>query len=384
MTGWWKRFARLANPEIPEEIKGEFVPLVAVRMQAQARLLFLALLITTPTAFIIAAPNASNWTRFGAPVAMALFCLAGFASLSRKRMLAGSLRRSAKFIREATVVSSLIAVLCSTWCVMSWLGAPPHERIYYPVIIALGAFSTAYCLSSARIAALLNLAICLIPMLILLFTSDNPMDLAIAVSLTLTAVFQMHMIGAHHSGMVEQLSLQRSTRELAQSDPLTGLLNRRALIDNALDLGNQGPLRLILADIDHFKAVNDGFGHDVGDLVLREVAQKLAMRAEIMGSVARIGGEEFAILGLADELPEGLALGILADIRSASLPHGGSVTVSLGQSDGLVTSEEDWRRLYQQADRALYQAKREGRNRAVDFCNLVVDPDIASGLSAAA
>ena len=81
--------------------------------------------------------------------------------------------------------------------------------------------------------------------------------------------------------------------------------------------------------------------------------------------LARIGGEELAILGRADELPEALAAGLLHDVRTARMPHGGTVTVSLGIAEGPVHSEGDWRDLFQRADRALYEVKRDGRNRAV-------------------
>ncbi|MFM5894765.1 MAG: diguanylate cyclase [Novosphingobium sp.] len=338
----------------------------AAQMQKQARLLFLALLLTTPTAAFAAAPGASLWVRLAVPAAMALFCLAGVLNLSRDLRLAVSVRRAAAFVREATVGSSAIAVMCSAWCVYSWLGAPEGERIYYPVIIALGAFSTAYCLSAARAAAIANIVINLAPMLLLLFTSGNRMDLAVAVSLSVAAAFQLHMIHTHQARVIELLSLQKSARELALSDPLTGLLNRRALIDNALALGAEAPLRLLLIDIDHFKAVNDAHGHDMGDAVLCEVAERLAIRAELMGSVARLGGEEFAVLGRADALPQALALGLIHDVRTASMPHGGTITISLGVAEGPVACEDDWRSLYQRADRALYQAKRDGRNRAVE------------------
>jgi diguanylate cyclase (GGDEF)-like protein len=353
-------------PHIPEEIRGEFMLASALQMQKHARLLFLALFLTTPTAALAAAPGASFWVRYVTPLAMALVCLAGFLNLSRDLRLGVSTRRAAAFVKEATYGSSAIAALCSAWCVYSWLGSPPSERIYYPIIIALGAFSTAYCLSAARGAAIANLVINLVPMELLLFTSGERMDLAFGVSLAVAATFQLHMIDTHQARVVELLRLQKSARELALSDPLTGLLNRRALIDNALALGAEAPLRLILIDIDHFKHVNDAHGHDMGDAVLCEVAERLAIRAQLMGSVARLGGEEFAVLGRADELPHGLALGLLSDVRTAAMPHGGTITVSLGVAEGPVGCEDDWRTLYQRADRALYEAKRDGRNRAVE------------------
>jgi diguanylate cyclase (GGDEF)-like protein len=352
-------------PAIPEQIRDDFILMTAGQLQRQSRLLFIALLFTTPAAALAASPGASAWIRYGSPIAMAAFCLLGIASLSRDLQITASVCRARKLIRESTVVSSLIAVMCSAWCVYSWLGAPPAERIYYPVIVALGAFSTAYCLSCTRLAAINNIVINLVPMTVLLMTSGERMDLAVGTCLTIAAGFQLHMIVRHQDSIVSLLKLQRHTRKLAQTDPLTGLLNRRALIEQALAAGQQEDLRLMLIDIDHFKKINDSHGHDTGDQVLIEVAALLAMQVDLRGSVARIGGEEFAIVGFAEDLPEALALGLLADLRNQPMPHGGQVTISIGLASGSVACEDDWRDLFNAADRALYIAKAEGRNRAV-------------------
>lgn len=351
------------DPDIPVDVREEYLLITASQIQSRARLLFGALFLTTPTAYFAAAPDAVMWIRIGAPLAMALLCLAGFLSLSRNLKIATSVRRSRALLRESTISSSMIAVMCSAWCVYSWLGAPEAERIYYPLIVALGAFSTAYCLSAIRLAAVANIVITIAPMILLLVSSGNRMDLAAAMSLLVAASFQLHMIAQHQSDILNLLSLRRESREQARTDPLTGLLNRRALLDNAMALGEHAQLRLMLIDIDHFKAINDGHGHVMGDAVLVCVAERLARQAEIRASVARIGGEEFAVLGTADELPEALALALLADIRTARMPHSGQVTVSIGLADGPVGSEANWRDLFNRADAALYRAKSEGRNR---------------------
>ena len=350
-------------PEIPDAIRDEYILITASQLQSRARLLFGALLLITPAAGFAAAPDASIWVRIATPLAMALFCMLSFISLSRDLKIAENVGRARRFLWQSTYSSSLVAVMCSGWCINSWLNAPEAERIYYPLIIALGAFSTAYCLSSIRIAAVATITIIITPMIVLLTGSGNRMDLAAAVSLLMAAAFQLHMITQHQRDVMDLLSLKRQSRELARTDPLTGLLNRRALLDNAMAMGNGTALRLMLVDIDHFKAINDCHGHDMGDAVLVAVAERLAELAEIRASVARIGGEEFAILGTADELPEALALAVLTDIRTVPMPHGRQVTVSVGMADGPVSTEAGWRDLFNRADAALYDAKSGGRNQ---------------------
>ena len=161
------------------------------------------------------------------------------------------------------------------------------------------------------------------------------------------------------------LADEQAARYLANIDSLTGLLNRRALLEQVVLWESPEPLRLLLVDVDRFKLVNDTYGHLVGDEVLRGVADVLARRADLRASVARLGGEEFALIGTESELTPGIALGILADLRARPVAQGVQVSVSIGMAEGLVRSEAEWRQLYHHADAALYRAKEEGRNRAV-------------------
>jgi diguanylate cyclase (GGDEF)-like protein len=158
------------------------------------------------------------------------------------------------------------------------------------------------------------------------------------------------------------LAGEQTALRLAGSDPLTGLLNRRAFLDQAI--GREGGFRLMLLDIDRFKAINDRYGHESGDQVLRAVAG-LIQSARPKGSLAvRLGGEEFALLvplGRESECPPER---LVAAIRAKPMPLGQTITVSLGFADGMVACEGDWKRLYRLADAALYRAKSDGRDRA--------------------
>ncbi|WP_312488697.1 diguanylate cyclase [Sphingomonas sp.] len=153
---------------------------------------------------------------------------------------------------------------------------------------------------------------------------------------------------------------ERAARRLADTDPLTGLFNRRALLDQAV--GRSGPQTLILADIDHFKRINDTLGHDEGDEVLRGFAQALIDTLPPGTLAARIGGEEFALVADADHAPEPDAL--LERLRAATYPAGLKVTASLGLCTGPLRDDADWRTLYREADQALFAAKKGGRDRA--------------------
>jgi diguanylate cyclase (GGDEF)-like protein len=156
------------------------------------------------------------------------------------------------------------------------------------------------------------------------------------------------------------LESEGQMRILAETDPMTGLLNRRAFLERAR-LGDHAK-RLILADIDRFKAINDSFGHEVGDQVICAVAEALRANSPDGALVGRMGGEEFAVLVPADAAGE-LAYRLREAVENPSLKGGPPVTISAGVSEGLVGDETDWRLLYIAADEALFEAKRGGRNR---------------------
>lgn len=149
---------------------------------------------------------------------------------------------------------------------------------------------------------------------------------------------------------------------LADIDPLTGLYNRRALLREALARG--GRQMLVLADIDHFKLINETLGHDGGDEVLRVISRALRTAGPPGTLVARLGGEEFALLA-----PEGARLvpaAVLDAVRAERMPFDVAVTVSLGSCTAPLVTELDWKMLYRRADIALFAAKDAGRDRARD------------------
>ncbi|SMP50207.1 diguanylate cyclase (GGDEF) domain-containing protein [Desulfonatronum zhilinae] len=162
--------------------------------------------------------------------------------------------------------------------------------------------------------------------------------------------------------------LLKEKHRLAYTDALTGIPNRlyfNEVAHNALARRQRHPgsLSLIILDIDHFKKVNDTFGHDVGDDVLREFSARIQGAIRSIDLFARWGGEEFVIL-LPDDGPEAAAL--LAEklrlmVESEPFAGAGRITSSFGVA-GLLPDEE-FDGLCKRADQALYESKHQGRNR---------------------
>jgi diguanylate cyclase (GGDEF)-like protein len=185
---------------------------------------------------------------------------------------------------------------------------------------------------------------------------------------------------------LEQLlqETNRRLQNLAITDELTGLLNRRALFaelkkDTSRFIREQKPFYIIMLDIDHFKKVNDNYGHQAGDKVLHELAKRLEKTLRPYDIIGRYGGEEFLIavgnitkqnvIKLAERIRKSIADQPFFITKDQSIP----VTASLGIGSlplpvHQVTDKEFMKIIYdliKRADKALYKAKQQGRNQVV-------------------
>lgn len=171
-------------------------------------------------------------------------------------------------------------------------------------------------------------------------------------------------------------SAQRKLRQMAATDPLTGLFNRRHMIDSAeRELArferNRHPIGVLLLDIDHFKTINDSHGHDVGDRVLVEVANSINSQLRSQDLIARWGGEEFlAVLPDTDlEQAQAIAERVRQVLMQQSWCFDGkpvAVTISVGISE--FEEGDELKSAINRADKALYCCKNNGRNR-VEVCS---------------
>lgn len=187
-------------------------------------------------------------------------------------------------------------------------------------------------------------------------------------------------------GLIQQRSLEQ-LKEMATTDELTGLKNRRMFFEVAHDAAKRAKrynnsLSILLIDLDHFKRINDTYGHPAGDEVLRRIGELLEGHARETDLAARYGGEEFAmLLAFTDENG---AYTLAERIRKAAsglrvkwddLPIKVTVSIGLTQLDGHQTVEQ----MLEHADQALYRAKESGRNRVERFSAMPRPGDLPLG-----
>ena len=174
--------------------------------------------------------------------------------------------------------------------------------------------------------------------------------------------------------VLHQRKLMRRLAALAQTDSMTGLLNRRAFVEQGANvveacLRNERPVTLLMLDADHFKAINDQFGHAEGDNVLMHICAALRHAAGPDDLLCRLGGEEFAAILEGRDGTEGLgaADGIRAAVSAFTLSAGNDAAMQASVSIGVTSalpSGDTLAAMLRRADLALYRAKDKGRNRS--------------------
>ena len=227
----------------------------------------------------------------------------------------------------------------------------------YPSVISF------YMMLSERKAWLANVVLILIVVPESWYILEHPLAIRMAASLVAVSVFTVLFVRA--------LSQQhKRLQALALTDPLTGLYNRSMLaehLEQAIHHNRRSgtPMALAIIDLDNFKAINDTLGHEAGDDVLRKIANLLKDRLRSIDKVYRLGGEEFLVLLYGTSAEESLLVAeqLRNSIATEKILPETSVTASIGTAVLLpVEGYADWMK---RADRNLYRAKQEGRNRVV-------------------
>jgi diguanylate cyclase (GGDEF)-like protein len=204
-------------------------------------------------------------------------------------------------------------------------------------------------------------------------TVENPVSVIVTLALlagVVSIVWALQAAELHH-------------RDEAILDPLTGLLNRHALMPRFIELSHQArlthqPVCMVLCDVDGFKGINDEYGHDRGDAVLRDVAYELRKRLRSFELVYRLGGEEFLIVLPGVDSKGGLEVAErLREAVEQTRPMGIKITISAGLSSGRG-EEVEYDALFRAADAALYDAKRAGRNQVVAADAVVIELPVES------
>lgn len=312
------------------------------RLRPIRRLVFAIL----TTSLVACAPWLGWWTVLPVIVAAFVFRVA-------ERFIDGAERPeyglfAAWALSEVIIAASVVISGGPTLPTMSWLAIP---------LLTVGArFSERGIYIGTAFTAILMLGIAVSDSAAVL--DSPPIFIAPLTLLLVVALFQTVLMRS-----------EEKYRSAAVIDPLTGLLNRAALSSRISELEQQAaisrqPVAVLVGDLDHFKLINDTYGHAAGDDVLRDVAYQMRATVRAYDTVYRLGGEEFLVLlaGADINMAQARAEAIRAAIAAAT-PGGHHITLSLGVAASCQGQAFEYNTLFAEADAALYQAKQSGRNR---------------------
>ncbi|WP_260581593.1 diguanylate cyclase [Sphingopyxis sp. PET50] len=356
--GWLTRLW----PRVPAAVADDLALLRVARLKVVVPILYATLIAVVLTA-MLAANREAHWAiRYGMPLAAVAISAMRMAHWLRPSAAPVSAQAAHRLVGRLYAIAVPIAALCGTWAAVSWWLSEPGQRSYYPMFMALGTLTTAFCLASVRGATLAVLAAGIAPVIAALLLAGNRMDQIAAAIVLLATAFLARLILDQHDQQVEMLTLRHRLQRQAMTDPLTGLANRRALhraAEEHFALGGAGPA-LILLDLDGFKPVNDRHGHAAGDALLIAIGGRLRAHAGESATVARIGGDEFAILLPACDA-ESLAMRASAMLAALAAPFPiDGRPIRIGATAGLARAPDDGGALLEllrSADAALYAAK---------------------------
>jgi diguanylate cyclase (GGDEF)-like protein len=305
-----------------------------------------------------------------------------------------SAKRIRNELRTTFVFSGTFSLLFCLWANLLFSTGDDHQQNYVILFSSLAAVGCAYGLSSFPSAGRLPLLLLALPLALRLVLSDEAAHVGMGISLVLLTFTVLRLLSAHNKGFA-QLVHSRSeverereraqaaeriandekarVRKVADTDPLTGLANRRAFLAElqaAAAEARRGTLALALIDLDGFKPINDTFGHAAGDAVLMEVSARLRKSAGAKALVARMGGDEFALLlrcrgkAAAERIGKRVCASLQQTYRV------GDREFRISGSCGITVhaaGESDLSSVLRRGDIALYRAKQEGRGKVAIF-----------------
>ncbi len=274
--------------------------------------------------------------------------------------------KAAKIMINLTSVSALIGVMCGLWAVFAWQAESSGQKFYLPLIMAMGGFSVAYCLAIIPFSAILNLSLAVFPISCVLLVSGETLFVAISITVITAMVYLMGLLRRHFAQMVNMTKLQLQMQKQANTDMLTGLLNRRAFRDTFAKLklqegeDNNSHISVAMIDLDKFKPINDQHGHATGDILLQMIAKRMCDEIRDTGYIARLGGDEFAVIF--NDKPVQYCREYLKTLSlQLSQPyHIEDNSYHVGISYGIahdIVKDADLGNLLSQADAALYRMK---------------------------
>jgi diguanylate cyclase (GGDEF)-like protein len=324
---------------------------------------------------------APPWLTLACPAVFVALCAARALHWWRLKPETLTEAQARRRLRLTTMLAIALSVGFVAWSIALGAHGGPYEQGHAAIFIAITVIGCIFCLTHLPVAAFGVTLVVTGAFLIHCLTSGNGVFVAIGLNTTFVTVVMVRILANNYRAFIEltqsQFEAQRLAEENARqalTDSLTGLPNRRAFFQQLEALASadgRAPFALAIFDLDRFKPINDSYGHNAGDHVLRETGQRLAGFAGAEVAVARLGGDEFgALIRRPADGAEVTAFSTrICEALRAPIWLGETPVVT-GCSAGLALYPSAGRRaaeLFDRADYALYHSKLNQRGRTTLF-----------------
>lgn len=322
------------------------------------------------------------WEHFDHGLATGWIAVLGASAVLRIGMFAAYFRTASSLRtpqRWERIYWITLVLSAGIWGGGALLVMPAHDLLTQVLVVLFTvgmSVSAVSCYSPYRYMTLAAIALVLLPSTLWMLQQPTTLQLSLAVAVLVFSSFAVNATMSLADALDKAFRLTREmewahrvSAQAARVDELTGLCNRRAFFERAHELyaqcrAQRRPLCAVMLDMDHFKAINDTYGHQVGDDVLRHMGRVIIEGFRAVDVQGRLGGEEFALLlpdiALADALH--LSETLLTTLGVLHIGQARGITASLGVA-ACQAADVDLHSLLHRADQALYRAKAQGRNR---------------------
>lgn len=358
------------SPKIPKEIQSSVEEMQLHRALTHVPMIYLVAIFNLVAVMVLSAHEGVAPIYYAWMGVFAIGCVARMIMWMRFPKHPGSSVDPQKILRNLTVISVAIITFLSIWSVYAIATGMFANQMFIPMSLVFGSTCIAHCLACIKKAAVTVLFVGVMPSAVAMILVGGFDDMIMGWSMITIALLMIRFIIDSYNQIISGLIMRHTIWKQAHSDPLTGLANRRAMM-NYLHLAERSfasdgsGFAVALIDLNQFKQVNDNLGHDVGDHLLVEVANRLNQSCTAEEIVGRLGGDEFLIFmpdvtghdeasARATAYLSGFAMP--AKINGHVLTPSASVGIAVQTLDGNGTEQ-----LLKAADSALYKMKRTGK-----------------------
>ncbi|MBK6708336.1 MAG: diguanylate cyclase [Sphingomonadales bacterium] len=359
-------------PPVPRAILDALHAAQIQNVRSQVPMLLAVAVLNTSIVMAVCWNNGLPFSNYAWMSGLILYCLARMTVWKRLLQKPIPLQKVPVIIKANVGLSVAMMGFLGVAASATYVAGTFAYETLIPVSLAFGATAIAHCLYTLRPAAIGVLVVGITPVALSMIFAGEFNAKMLGVSMLSVEVLMIRFVAAQYDRLIEGLFLEQQIRELADTDPLTSLPNRRAIMASmeaelACGTRKKPSFGIALLDLDGFKQVNDSLGHQAGDLMLLGVGGRLADAAEKQDSVGRLGGDEFIVLfrNVKDKADlSARTTNMLAalcrpiDLDGHRLPVAASLGYALYPDDG-----DTIREVMHAADTALYAEKRASKSR---------------------